>query len=668
MGFVKGYCECQNLDGCVRLLPRSVPRYILGRDDWIDLDKEYADVISWIETPHKNSRPDPRKMREYLDLRKVFSAHKLNAEVIVETNNVDEIDLDGRTPSIEQAEIDAGLNPDLLREMVWVDRAEDTPGIIVLPHDDYDRVYVLKGSKESPTVQWVDPGKEGDPRPYYTKPGDGKTYIYVDGFSGGSGTQESPYLIHNIEELQSIKDNPDAHYALANDIDATESKDMNDGDGFYCIWEFKGSLDGRGYSIKNLYTRSPYIPGYGKYDDEGTGGLFYRCQDAVISNLKLIDIDVLGKSMHAAGIVVYSYSSSLSRCFVSGKVELLSPDATTATAGICAISTSSTITECCNAATIIGYSYTGGIVGEAASLDISNSCNVGAVYGEVVYTGGLAGSISGVVQNCFSAGYVSGDSFVGGLLGAFWSGPTAIVSSYWDTETSGQNTSAGGTGKTTEEMMQQDTFENWDFDSTWWIVEDETYPQLWAFGRYEETVVPLRVNGGADREQMPPLSVLPVVDREYLIPVDLQCDIKRERELPLRLEAGLNREIVFPLIVTPMVDREYLVPLYIEGGIGRENQPPSHLNSGIEREIMSPLHIVVGIDREILFPMRFDGGIVRALELPEILEVAINRDILAALHIAPIAIRETLIPLRIMGMAWNVVELPHGAIWTRVDE
>jgi hypothetical protein len=53
-----------------------------------------------------------------------------------------------------------------------------------------------------------------------------------------------------------------------------------------------------------------------------------------------------------------------------------------------------------------------------------------------------------------------------------------VTASYWDTETSGLTTSAGGTGRTTAEMKQQSTFVDWDFDTVWQIDEGETYPYL----------------------------------------------------------------------------------------------------------------------------------------------------------------------------------------------
>ena len=68
-----------------------------------------------------------------------------------------------------------------------------------------------------------------------------------------------------------------------------------------------------------------------------------------------------------------------------------------------------------------------------------------------------------------------GSSNVGGLVGINGGN---ISDCYWDTETSGQLTSDGGTGKTTDEMMQQTTFVGWDFSTAWTICEGATYPWL----------------------------------------------------------------------------------------------------------------------------------------------------------------------------------------------
>jgi len=63
--------------------------------------------------------------------------------------------------------------------------------------------------------------------------------------------------------------------------------------------------------------------------------------------------------------------------------------------------------------------------------------------------GGLVGSNPGNLSNCYSTCMVSGTGArVGGLVGS-----GGGSKSFWDIETSGQTTSAGGTGLTTAEMM-----------------------------------------------------------------------------------------------------------------------------------------------------------------------------------------------------------------------
>jgi len=92
---------------------------------------------------------------------------------------------------------------------------------------------------------------------------------------------------------------------------------------------------------------------------------------------------------------------------------------------------------------------------------------------------------------------VSGDNFVGGLVG--YNSSSTVSNSFWDMETSGQTTSAGGTGKTTIEMHNVATYTDlatvglefpWDFvgnpfDDTgnedFWDIDEEInngYPYL----------------------------------------------------------------------------------------------------------------------------------------------------------------------------------------------
>jgi hypothetical protein len=103
------------------------------------------------------------------------------------------------------------------------------------------------------------------------------------------------------------------------------------------------------------------------------------------------------------------------------------------------------------------------------------------------------------VRMCYATGSVTpGGACHAGLV--CWNGGT-VYSSFWDTESTRQPTSNGGTGKTTAEMKRIATFsdtatdgldESWDITPvvagennaayTWNIVDGQTYPFLsWQY-------------------------------------------------------------------------------------------------------------------------------------------------------------------------------------------
>jgi len=81
---------------------------------------------------------------------------------------------------------------------------------------------------------------------------------------------------------------------------------------------------------------------------------------------------------------------------------------------------------------------------------------------------------------------VFGTHAVGDLVGV---NTHPLIGCFWDTQTAGRTTSAGGTGKTTAEMQTAKTFQDagWDFpgetangtEDIWWILEGKDYPRLW---------------------------------------------------------------------------------------------------------------------------------------------------------------------------------------------
>jgi hypothetical protein len=134
----------------------------------------------------------------------------------------------------------------------------------------------------------------------------------------------------------------------------------------------------------------------------------------------------------------------------------------------------------------------GGLVGynKGGEHSVSNSYSTGNVSGDQ-YVGGLVGyNEQSSVENSYSTGTVNGTDDVGGLVGENNNG--SAPHSFWDTQTSGQNDSPVGTGKTTEEMMDIDTFSGaeWEWDIVrvalgarnrgyiWNIVNRVAYPRL----------------------------------------------------------------------------------------------------------------------------------------------------------------------------------------------
>jgi len=165
---------------------------------------------------------------------------------------------------------------------------------------------------------------------------------------------------------------------------------------------------------------------------------------------------------------------------------------------------SGAVSNCYSIGTVSGDTHVGGLVGASGGTVtgdsfwttgssghsvVTSSYSAGRVTGDK-FIGGLVGSNDddGVVSNCYSIDTVTGNTHVGGLVGA---GGGTVTGSFWDIGTSGQSTSAGGTGKTAAEMKNVITFSDagWNIVTVanpstrnpayiWNIVDAQTYPFL----------------------------------------------------------------------------------------------------------------------------------------------------------------------------------------------
>ena len=158
-----------------------------------------------------------------------------------------------------------------------------------------------------------------------------------------------------------------------------------------------------------------------------------------------------------------------------------------AVGGLVGYNRSSGITASYSTGSVNGDSLVGGLVGVAHQSGITASYSTGSVNG-VSLVGGLVGENSGRITWSYSTGSVSGNDDVGGLVGAggggmdpsFWD-----MASFWDIQTSGQTTSAGGVGLTTMELMDPNMLGLLGFanDPNWVLNAGHDYPRL----AWEET-------------------------------------------------------------------------------------------------------------------------------------------------------------------------------------
>jgi hypothetical protein len=109
------------------------------------------------------------------------------------------------------------------------------------------------------------------------------------------------------------------------------------------------------------------------------------------------------------------------------------------------------------------------IGGQRNCYSTTDVCLDGCASGAII--GGYVGysENTSTTLNCYSVGFVAESNYSGGFSSNDSSTVTNITatSCYWDTETSGQDTSGDGTGKTTLQMEDIATFTSWDFDTIW---------------------------------------------------------------------------------------------------------------------------------------------------------------------------------------------------------
>ncbi|MFC1644147.1 GLUG motif-containing protein, partial [Candidatus Omnitrophota bacterium] len=306
-----------------------------------------------------------------------------------------------------------------------------------------------------------------------------------------------------------------ADYALANDINVSETSTWNSGAGFDPVGDsttpFTGTFNGNGYAISEInidrfqnnvglfgFTSGATISNVGLVGgsvtggnsgagaNSGTGSLLGRGEGGTTISNCYADVSVSG-SVHVGILVGYVLGdSSISDSYTTG-----SATGWNCVAGLAgATSTGTTISNSYSLASVTatapGGGIAGGLVGHIDATTISNSYAIGQVTGGG-WSGGLIGyTYGGTFSNNYSGGGVTSGA---GQMGTFSGGDDGngtYTSNFWDTDTSGSGpaisnrSTSGITGETTAQMKTQSTFTDagWDFISTWEMTEGTTYPHL----------------------------------------------------------------------------------------------------------------------------------------------------------------------------------------------
>ena len=285
------------------------------------------------------------------------------------------------------------------------------------------------------------------------------TYAGGDGSDTGSALQ-----ITRPVHLDQIRLHDRKFFVLNTDLDL-DVADYNSGDGWEPVGTnaepFEGTLDGGGFTIRNLFIDR---------DSEPDVGLFgvVSGSNAEIKELGLLDVNVAGRDHTGALVGRLDGGATLSAVYATGSVR--------------------------------GRNHAGGLIGQLnAGASLTNGYALVGVFG-TDHVGGLAGSVNGAgttIDRAYSAGRVrltGGTSTnIGGLIGSASGSTPTVTNSFWDLTALEQSDSpGGGTGKTPAEMRVLATYDDtntdglddvWDMSATsdtdetlWKLTEGISYP------------------------------------------------------------------------------------------------------------------------------------------------------------------------------------------------
>ena len=205
----------------------------------------------------------------------------------------------------------------------------------------------------------------------------------------GEGSEASPYLIQNVDDLIEMArvvdlsvDFSQAYYQMSANIDLYGVKF----DGMSKVLPFKGTFDGNGHIIENINI-------YEKGSD--MSGFFDSTEGATIKNFG-IDSGMIRGRRYVGSLVGRTMTTTIINCYNNATVRGIED-----TGGLVGMLNNSDILNCYNSGEVIATKSIGGLAGsvceslnEGVDANIINSYNIGHVH-----WGTYSGKVAGYVEN-----------------------------------------------------------------------------------------------------------------------------------------------------------------------------------------------------------------------------------------------------------------------------
>lgn len=228
--------------------------------------------------------------------------------------------------------------------------------------------------------------------------------------SGQPALSDITIIIRTASDMEKMRQMPNGYFRLSSNIDMSEITSA--GEGWQPIDNFKGTLDGRGYTISNLRINRPTTSNVGLFAETEsssvitniiidsaninggsyTGALAGSC-NGTVSHIQVINSKISGKGDATGGIVGSYNTNKISDCIVNGSV-----DGDNAVGGAIGYLLSGTVERVGVEGTVSASQNVGGLIGQArvsavigvytsyAKTNVSGISNIGGLIGGILLT------------------------------------------------------------------------------------------------------------------------------------------------------------------------------------------------------------------------------------------------------------------------------------------